>query len=393
MQALGVVAIFLGVTMGCYWIYSTNQYLIGFLLLMGATGAMASENKEFGISFGISLVAFATSSFIGSLMYSFIAEYWKGILLTLGSIALLRYGGYIYANIRVSMLEREKSNLTVQGIKDNNNNSTGKTILKVFGFIFTLLFSYAIYVTFFKEEKELELMKLKGFTSPSGLEMVEIPSGQFKMGCSEGDELCADDEKPSQQINISKAFYIGKNEVTVGEWKKVMGNSIEYNENCGDNCAVTGISWNDVQKYIQKLCITERLYPCKYRLPTEAEWEYAYRAGTTSVYYWGENTIGNYAWLVDNSDDKIGYVGLKKPNQYGLYDMAGNAGEWLNDFYSDDHSKLEAKDPKGAKTGENRVVKGGSYLSSEELLRASQRFSLDPKEKFLDIGFRLVRDL
>ncbi|NBU98476.1 MAG: formylglycine-generating enzyme family protein, partial [Spirochaetia bacterium] len=186
------------------------------------------------------------------------------------------------------------------------------------------------------------------------MEFALIPAGDFMMGCSDGDSDCSNDEKPQHKVVISNSFYMGKYEVTQGQWKQVMGNNPSYFQNCGENCPVEQVSWNDVQDFIKKLCESKKMNPCKYRLPTEAEWEYAARAGSKTRIYTGEMKIlgennspdlDGIAWYGGNSgvDYSGGYdcsgwnekqyrsskcgthpVGQKKPNAWGLYDMSGN---------------------------------------------------------------------
>ena len=170
---------------------------------------------------------------------------------------------------------------------------------------------------------------------------------------------------------------MGKFEVTQGQWKKLMGNNPSIFSNCGEDCPVEQVSWNDVQEYIGKLCKREKQNPCKYRLPTEAEWEYSARAGgstrlvgepsrTTptggSKYYWGDTINDSYLWYDGNSGNTTHPVGKKKPNAWGLYDISGNVWEWTGDWYDISYyKKSPSTDPKGAESGEYRVLRGGSW--------------------------------
>ena len=181
------------------------------------------------------------------------------------------------------------------------------------------------------------------------------------MGCSPEDSECYNEEKPRHKVKISQAFFMGTTEVTQGQWRAVMGNNPSSFSNCGDNCPVENVSWNDTQEFIQKLCQKEGLIPCKYRLPTEAEWEYSARAGGSTTYYWGNRMDGAYAWYDGNSGSKTHEVGTRKPNAWGLYDMTGNVWEWVQDWYDGGYyGKGDAVDPRGASSGSDRVERGGS---------------------------------
>jgi formylglycine-generating enzyme required for sulfatase activity len=231
-----------------------------------------------------------------------------------------------------------------------------------------------------------------------GMEFVEIPSGEFLMGCVKSDTKCGNDEKPQHKVKITKSFYIGKFEVTQGEWKKVMGNNPSNFGNCGEDCPVEQVSWNDIQDYIEKLCKREKQSPCKCRLPTEAEWEYSARADSStrsptggSKYYWGDSINDEYLWYDGNSGNTTHPVGKKMPNSWGLYDMSGNAWEWVGDWYDNSYYKNSpSADPKGANSGEYRSLRGGSWGINARLSRLSFRDGINPDYRDDNIGFRLV---
>ncbi|GHU48587.1 hypothetical protein AGMMS50289_25360 [Betaproteobacteria bacterium] len=184
---------------------------------------------------------------------------------------------------------------------------------------------------------------------------------------------------------------LGKYEVTQGEWEAVMGsNPSKFN---GRSNPVEQVSWDDVQTFIQRLNAKEGTR--KYRLPTEAEWEYAARAGTKSTYSFGDDAgqLGAYAWYHDNSGNQTHPVGQKKPNPWGLYDMHGNVLEWVNDWYDESYySRSASNDPAGPSSGRLRVLRGGSWLGSAGFLRSAYRINhFTPDNRYGIIGFRLAR--
>jgi formylglycine-generating enzyme required for sulfatase activity len=251
--------------------------------------------------------------------------------------------------------------------------------------------------------------KDKTFINSIGMEFVKIPEGSFLMGCSSGDTECEDDEKPQHKVIISKSFYMGKFEVTQGQWKKVMNessflgfggkeNNPSYFKSCGDDCPVESVSWNDVQEYIKKLCKLEKMNPCNYRLPTEAEWEYSAKAGGStrsptggSKYYWGDSINDEYLWYDGNLGKTTHPVGKKKPNSWGLYDMSGNVWEWAGDWHDSSYYKNSpSTDPKGANSGDYRSLRGGSWNNNARYSRLSYRNSYDPDGRYYGCGFRLL---
>jgi formylglycine-generating enzyme required for sulfatase activity len=229
------------------------------------------------------------------------------------------------------------------------------------------------------------------FTNSLKMKFVQIPRGEFMMGCSPEDSECGGYEKPRHKVKIRQAFFMGTTEVTQGQWKAVMGNNPSSFSNCDDNCPVEKVGWYDTQEFIRKLCQKEGMNPCKYQLPTEAEWEYAARAGTSTIYYWENRMDGSYAWYEDNSGSKTHEVGTRKPNAWGLYDMTGNVWEWVQDWYdSGYYGKGDAVDPLGPSAGEGRVLRGGSWYHYAERCRLSFRGGNNPDNRFYDYGFRLV---
>jgi len=224
----------------------------------------------------------------------------------------------------------------------------------------------------------------------TGMEFIPVAGGCFQMGDGFGDGQPA--EKPVHEVCLEN-FYLGKYEVTQGQWKKIMGANPAHFKNCGDNCPVESVTWTDVQTFIAEL---NNLSGLKYRLPTEAEWEYAARDGGKLVKWSGtssENRLGEYAWYEANSGEKAQPVGQKKPNALGLYDMTGNVWEWTNDFYGESfYQKSPNNNPGGPETSSTRVVRGGCWLDRAADTRNSIRFFFAPQSSFRSIGFRLVRE-
>lgn len=229
------------------------------------------------------------------------------------------------------------------------------------------------------------------FTNTIGMEFVLIPAGSFIMGVAKGPGE-QDPETPAHPVTITKAFHLGKYEVTQGQWQAVMGmNPSQFHD---PSRPVEQVSWKDVQEFIQRLNALEK--GDRYRLPTEAEWEYAARAGTTTRFYWGddERVVGQYAWYNNNSDQQTQPVGQKLPNPWGLYDMAGNVWEWVGDWYHDAYyARSPAVDPQGPDEGANRVVRGGGWHRFKGSMRATTRDFNSPGRQAPDQGFRLVRTL
>jgi len=212
--------------------------------------------------------------------------------------------------------------------------------------------------------------------------MVFVEGGTFQMGNNAGEYS----EKPFHSVILS-SFNIGKYEVTQAQWRELMGNHLTYNSDC-DNCPINFVSLNDVQEYIQKL---NSQTGKKYRLPTEAEWEYAAKGGKLSkgYKYSGSNDITEVAWYRDNSSDLTHIVGSKNGNELGIHDMSGNVLEWCSDWYGNYSDSWETN-PTGSSSGESCVIRGGSWNSNAYRCRTSNRHSSDPEYRRGDFGFRLV---
>ena len=221
--------------------------------------------------------------------------------------------------------------------------------------------------------------------------MIEVNGGIFTMGAtSEQGSEAESDEKPAHKVTLSD-YYIGKYEVTQEEWSAVMGNNPSYFK--GANIPVEQVSWNDCQEFIKKL---NELTGMQFRLPTEAEWEYAARGGNKSrgYKYSGSNTIGDVAWYRDNSSSTTHQVGTKRANELGLYDMSGNVCEWCSDWYSSSYySSSPSTNPTGPSTGSFRVSRGGYWDDIAISCRVSYRYYVNPDCRNYCIGFRLAISL
>ncbi|MDR0380258.1 MAG: formylglycine-generating enzyme family protein [Candidatus Accumulibacter sp.] len=225
------------------------------------------------------------------------------------------------------------------------------------------------------------------YVNSVNMEFVLISAGSFVMGSDKSSVNAPDKETPQRQVHISQPFYLGKFEVTQTQWMAVMGDDPSKFE--GPDNPVEQVSWYDAQEFIERLNQMEETD--KYRLPTEAEWEYAARAGTTSVYFFGSDVdeLDRYAWYRDNADEKTYPVGQKKPNPWGLYDMYGNVYEWVEDWFGYYPSTPET-DPKGPSSGLSRVLRSGSWYNGAGSLRSSFRTSLAPDIRYGTYGFRVA---
>ncbi|KAF0159731.1 MAG: hypothetical protein FD159_229 [Syntrophaceae bacterium] len=224
--------------------------------------------------------------------------------------------------------------------------------------------------------------------SVTGIELIFVKGGCYQMGDTVGGG--ESNEKPVHEVCVND-FYMGKYEVTQGQWKKVMGNNPSYYSGCGDNCPVEMVSWNDVQTFVEKL---NRNSGKRYRLPTEAEWEYAARSGGKSEKWPGtssESSLGDYAWYSSNSGSKTHPVGQKQPNGLGLHDMSGNVWEWCSDWYGNKYYNQSPRDnPAGPSSGSLRVQRGGSWGNFAASTRAADRYRVKPGVRYCDLGFRLA---
>jgi len=255
-----------------------------------------------------------------------------------------------------------------------------------------------------------------------GMKLVLIPPGEFMMGSPDCDSDAHSHEKPQHKVRITKPFYLGAHEVTVGQFRQFVeatGHKSEAEKdgrgaygwtgkgwqqdprfnwrNPGfeqsDEHPVTCVSWNDAVAFCQWLSKKEGK---TYRLPTEAEWEYACRAGTTTRWCFGDDeaALGEYAWYYVNSGEKTHPVGQKRPNAWGLYDMHGNVWEWCADWYAEGYyRKAPPDDPTGPSSGADRVLRGGSWINNLCFARSANRSFYLPELRNLNLGFRVARTL
>lgn len=287
----------------------------------------------------------------------------------------------------------------------------------------------------------VENVRPKAFTNSIGMKLVLIPAGEFLMGSPESDRNADDDEKPQHRVRITRPFYLGAYEVTVGQFRKFVedtgyktdaekdgqggvGYNAEKNElegrkpqyswqntgfAQGDEHPVVNVSWNDAVAFCEWLSRKEGK---KYRLPTEAEWEYACRAGTTTRYYCGDDPeglaeVGNVADAAAKAkfpgwrftiEARDGYVftapvGRFRPNGFGVYDMHGNVWEWCADWYDGEYyGRSPVDDPPGPSSGAFRVFRGGGWLSGAAGVRAADRDHGGPGIRYYDLGFRVCRE-
>ena len=218
------------------------------------------------------------------------------------------------------------------------------------------------------------------------IEMVKVEAGSFDMGATSEMENPNEDEKPVHRVTLTNNYYVGKYEVTQALWQAVMGSNPSSFK--GYDLPVETVSWDDCQDFISKL---NAMTGKRFRLPTEAEWEYAARGGKKSrgYQYSGSNTLDDVAWYYGNSGNKTHVVGTKHPNELGIYDMTGNVIEWCQDWYGS-YSSSPQTNPIGAVSGSFRVYRGGGWFYSAGCCRSSSRDYRSPGGRGNYLGLRLI---
>ena len=257
-------------------------------------------------------------------------------------------------------------------------------------------------------------------TNSLGMKLTLIPAGEFLMGSTDSDKEANDDEKPPHRVRITRPFYLGMYEVTQQEYETVMGGNPSWFSAQGggmDRVAgqdtrrhpVESVTWNDAITFCNKLSEREGLLPyyrsgaeessggAGYRLPTEAEWEYACRAGSTTRFSFGDDTarLGEFAWYKDKSGGQTHPVGQKQPNAFGLYDMHGNVWEWVEDCWHDSYAGAPTDgSPWISGACRKRVIRGGNWYDPWEYTRSAKRYEwIGMPIAYGVIGFRVARDL
>jgi len=235
-----------------------------------------------------------------------------------------------------------------------------------------------------------------------GMKLALVEAGKFKMGSPSSEKERGNDER-MHRVKLTQPFYLGVNEITQGQWQEVMNSEPWKGKTFveeGSDYPATHVDWNEAVKFCAELTKMERAAgrigdSQQYRLPTEAEWEYACRAGSTTCFSFGDDPakLGRYAWNNENTydrDERYAHrVGLKKPNAWGLYDMHCNVWEWCSDWYGD-YPDGRAKDPLGATAGSYRVIRGGGWLDYPPNARSANRFKSAPDHSSSKIGLRVV---
>ena len=260
---------------------------------------------------------------------------------------------------------------------------------------------------------EIQMVPPDSFTIDElGMTFVRILAGTFTMG-SPGSEPNRDDDETQHQVTLTQDFFMQETEVTQGQWRAVMGANPSFFQNCGENCPVESVSWDDVQEFLEQLN-AQTTDGYTYRLPTEAEWEYAARAGSETAFCEGDITepegndpiLNTLGWYYENSN--AGYAGCyewsdgrccgpqpvrgKNPNVWGLYDMHGNVYEWCSDWYGA-YPTTNVSDPLGPSSGAYRVLRGGSWFNYARYCRSANRHGNRPGYRNGDNGFRLAASL
>lgn len=240
---------------------------------------------------------------------------------------------------------------------------------------------------------------------PPEFDLVRVAPGTFTMGtadldavrfeATEPDKLQIDDETPAREVSITRAFWLTRTEVTQAQWLAIMdtkpGPDSHWNRPDWERLPVVSVSWDDTQAFIRTLNALPGNW--RYRLPTEAEWEFAARAGSDGLRPMPLESLAGHAWYIANSGDEPQPVGTRMANAWGFYDLLGNAWEWVADRYAPDTYRVASQaDPAGPSTGGKRVRRGGSYHCPSHLVRPGYRAADAPDTRYSVLGFRLAAD-
>jgi formylglycine-generating enzyme required for sulfatase activity len=241
----------------------------------------------------------------------------------------------------------------------------------------------------------------KEITNSIGIKLVLIPKGTFMMG-SPASEQGRDDDETQHEVTISEDYYLGVFEVTQAQYEKVIGTNPSYFQRAkvadqNADLPVESVSWDDAVEFCKRLSDLpeEKKAGRVYRLPTEAEWEYASRAGTQTAFHFGDDfgSLADYGHFQIDQERETHAVGTKKPNPWGLFDMYGNVWEFCADHHAPRYAEESVVDPRGPEQGTERVARGGSYLSKPNHCRSAARQACNPDQVFDDCGFRIVLEI
>jgi sulfatase modifying factor 1 len=239
----------------------------------------------------------------------------------------------------------------------------------------------------------------------TGMNFVLVPAGEFVMGLADRDEALMEviepkdnelmDELPAHRVVISKPFYMGRTEVTQQQWKKIMENQpgpeAFWNRKDWTSLPVVSVSWFMANRFVEELNKIDTEY--KYRLPTEAEWEYVARAGSNELRPFSEDELNEQAWFIGSSGDVVHPVATRKANVFGVYDMLGNVWEWVDNWYAADaYKNAKLKNPSGPIDGFSKVRRGGSYHCPLHMTRPGYRSANKPGTRYEVVGFRVVAE-
>ena len=245
----------------------------------------------------------------------------------------------------------------------------------------------------------------ESYSNALGMSFVKVPAGEFMMGSQDldavvlelpdGDEAAVRDETPAHRVVFAEGFYMGKTEVTREQWLELMatrpGPESEWQRKDWRRLPVVSVSWFDVQEFIEVL--NKRDPGAHYRLPTEAEWEYAARAGNQGLRPVSVKQLGDYAWYIDSSGDELHPVATRAANPWGVHDLYGNVWEWLQDWYAaDQYAVSETVNPQGPERGDKKTRRGGSYHCPVHLVRPGYRSADKPEVAYAVVGFRLIAE-